>query len=83
MFLNKEEYSHFLERYLIDEKYDDNFPDGFFLYADRQGGIFENDQTYPDITTMAGEFKKKFGVYLTKDFDYEAHLAFFSGAQCC
>lgn len=45
--------------------------------------IFASNSYYSDITEMAGEYKRKFGTYLPDDFDYEAHLAFFSGAQYC
>lgn len=65
------------------EKDDDDFADGFFMFSDRQGSIFASNSYYSDITEMAGEYKRKFGTYLPDDFDYEAHLAFFSGAQYC
>ncbi len=38
---------------------------------------------YPNITAMADEFRKKLGAYLPEDFDYEGHLAFLCGSQCC
>lgn len=64
---------------------DDDFADGFFLFSDRQGGVLAKSASciYPDITAMADEFRKKFSTYLPDDFDYEGHLAFLRGSQCC
>lgn len=66
----------------------DGFVYGFILYSYRQGRIFDHPeeespdlQTYKDIHEMAHEFRKRIGQYLPKDFDYEDHLATFSGAQ--
>lgn len=68
------------------EEDDNEFIDGFFLFSERQGGILVKGAScsiYPDITAMADEFRKKFSAYLPEDFDYEGHLAFLIGSQCC
>ena len=68
------------------EEDDDDFVDGFFLFSDRQGGILIKGAScsiYPTIAAMADEFRKKFSAYLPENFDYEGHLAFLLGSQCC
>ena len=68
------------------EEDDDEFIDGFFLFSERQGGILVKGAScsiYPTIAAMADEFRKKFSAYLPEDFDYEGHLAFLIGSQCC
>lgn len=68
------------------EEDDDDFADGFFLFSERQGGVLAKSTScclYPNIAAMADEFRKKFSAYLSEDFDYEGHLAFFCGSQCC
>lgn len=62
----------------------DDFVDGFFLFSTCQGSVLSSSRhCYPDIATMASEFKTEYGTYLPKDFDYEAHLACLTGAQYC
>ena len=68
------------------EEDDDDFIDGFFLFSERQGGVLAKSAScsiYPNIAAMADEFRKKFSAYLPGDFDYEGHLAFLCGSQCC
>ena len=83
--------------YLSDDNYDmrsvyklnshpsdgDEFVDGAFFYADKQGSIVLNDEKncYHSLSEMAEEFKKKMGDYLPADFDYLEHLCWFRGAN--
>ena len=70
----------------IDGENDEDFADGLFLFAERQGGVLAKSAScsiYPNITAMADEFRKKFSTYLPEDFDCEGHLAFLCGSQCC
>lgn len=65
---------------------DNDFADGFFLFSERQGGILAKSTScslYSNIAAMADEFRKKFSTYLPETFDYEGHLAFLCGSQCC
>jgi len=60
------------------------FCEGLFLYADRQGNIFAKpDCSYRNIHEMADEFRKKFEAYLPENFDFEAHMAHYAGAVTC
>lgn len=66
------------------EKDGDDFCEGLFLYADRQGSIFGTPgRCYRNIHEMADEFRQKYAVYLPEDFGFEAHMAFFLGALSC
>lgn len=59
----------------------DESAEGVFFYSIKQGDIFgREDRCYKDIDEMINEFKKWLGKYLPEDFDYEGHMAHFSGA---
>lgn len=67
---------------------DNDFADGIFIYANKQGAIFNkldviSDDTYSDIHEMSEEFRNDFGKYLPKEFNYEAHMVEFYGAAFC
>ena len=62
---------------------DDDFIDGIFLYAEKQGAFFETDRRYlyKNIGEMAEEFRSHFGQYLPKGFDYESHMCEYLGTN--
>lgn len=61
----------------------DDFVTGAFFYAQKQGSILVNDEKncYSSLSEMANEFQETLGEYLPNDFDYEAHLCWFCGAN--
>lgn len=62
---------------------DDDFVDGLFLYAEKQGAFFETNtrDLYKDIGEMAEEFRDHFGQYLPEGFDYESHMCEYLGTN--
>lgn len=62
---------------------DDDFVDGMFLYAEKQGAFFETDRRYlyKNIGEMAEEFRNHFGQYLPEGFDYESHMCEYLGTN--
>lgn len=62
----------------------EEFCEGVFFYADRQGSIFADKALcYQSIAEMADEFRHKFAAYLPQDFSFEAHMAHFAGSVVC
>ena len=61
----------------------DDFVNGFFLFCRKSGSILlsHKQYCYPDIESMANEFRADYSAYLPKNFDYEAHLVCLTGAQ--
>lgn len=62
---------------------DDDFVDGVFLYAEKQGCITleHSNYAYKNLNEMADEFRQAYGNYLPDDFDYVGHLCHFLGAN--
>ena len=70
-------------RYLHDGS-DEEFVQGVMIYANRGGTIFLDDadekHCFRNLQDMADYFRKEYGKYLPKDFDYEKHMVEFWGA---
>lgn len=62
---------------------DEDFVDGLFLYAKKQGCItLENSNyAYKNLDEMAEEFRTVYGEYFPDNFDYVGHLCHFLGAN--
>lgn len=69
----------------IDGENDEDFADGLFLFAEKQGAIFLEDRSraYANMNEMEEEFKAKFGKYLPGNFSYVDHIAWLNAAQYC
>jgi len=69
---------------LLSEEDNDDFCEGVFFYADRQGSVISAPgQSYQSVREMADEFRQKYAAYLPTDFDFEAHMVEFLGAVVC
>ena len=58
--------------------------EGVMLYGSKSGTVFQDkakSDCYKDIHEMAEEFRKTYGKCLPADFDYEAHMVLFWGAN--
>lgn len=62
---------------------DEDFVDGIFLYAKKQGCISleKSDHAYKNLDEMADEFRTAYGEYFPDNFDYVGHLCHFLGAN--
>ena len=60
-----------------------DFVDGIFLYAKKQGCITleHSNYAYKDLGEMADEFRTAYGEYLPENFNYVGHLCHFLGAN--
>lgn len=70
-------------KYLATGEREDNV-EGVMFYGNKGGTVFQDkakDNCYKDIHEMAEYFRKEYGEYLPADFDYEAHLVVFWGAN--
>ncbi len=61
-----------------------SYVEGAMIYGSKPGTIFQDkakDNCYKDIHEMVEEFRKTYGKCLPADFDYEAHMVQFWGAN--
>ena len=61
-----------------------DYVEGVMFYCAKKGAILQDkakDDCYKNIHEMAEHFRKEYGEYLPADFDYEAHMALFWGAN--
>lgn len=57
-------------------------PDGAVLFSEKQGTILaDKKKTYTSEKKMAGEFRRKYGNYLPKSFDYIGRLVRFDATE--
>ena len=57
-------------------------PDGAVFFSEKQGSVFSDPRkTYSSEKEMADEFRRKYGNYLPKNFDYVGRLVRFDATE--
>lgn len=70
--------------YLATGEKKEGYVEGAMFYGTKKGTVLQDkakDDCYKDIHEMADYFREEYGEYLPADFDYEAHMALFWGAN--